>query len=98
MNSRAAARKNMKSTKRPLSVRRQDENNIVRISLVESVCGILVTDNAVGAQTERSGAAGPVSAWLGGATSPATSFHLQRLGSVRSIGAVEGVCVLVWSC
>jgi hypothetical protein len=33
---------------------------------LESVCGILVTDNAVGAQTERQGDAEPVSALLGG--------------------------------
>jgi hypothetical protein len=40
-----------------LQLRSQDENNIVRISLMESVCGILVTDNVMGAQTKRSGAA-----------------------------------------
>jgi hypothetical protein len=43
-----------------LQLRNQDENNIVRISIVGVVCVILVTDNAVGAQTERQGDAGPV--------------------------------------
>jgi hypothetical protein len=51
-----------------------------------------------GAQTGRRGGAGPVSVVLGGANSPATSFPLQRCRSVRSVGAVEGVCLAAWSC
>lgn len=41
---------------------------------MEAVCGILNTDNAVGAQTERPGAAGPVSALFGDENSPAAFF------------------------
>src|SRR5579885_2705565 len=46
-------------------LRSQDENFIFRISLMGLVCGILVTDNAMSAQTERSGAdkAGEDCAW-----------------------------------
>jgi hypothetical protein len=36
------------------------------ISFEGQVCGVLGDDNAMGAQTERWGAAGLVSAWLGG--------------------------------
>jgi hypothetical protein len=54
-----------------LQLRSQDENSIVRISLSEAVCVTLVTDNAAGAQTERPGAARPVSVVLGSANSPA---------------------------
>jgi hypothetical protein len=39
---------------------------MVRISLKEPVCGIMSTDNAVGAQTGRPGAARPVRDLLGG--------------------------------
>jgi hypothetical protein len=46
----------------------QDVNDIVHNSILESVCGILVTDNAAGAQTERRGDAGPVRFLLGGET------------------------------
>ena len=47
-------------------LRSQDENNIVRISLVVAVRGIMVRVNVVGAQTERPGVAQAGEALLGG--------------------------------
>src|SRR5262245_36465148 len=51
-----------------------------------------------GAQTERRAVPIQWGACLAVRAPPAISFRLQRLRSVRSIGAVEGVCVPVWSC
>jgi hypothetical protein len=57
-------------------LRSQLENNIVHISILESVCGIMDEDNPAGAQTERRGDAGPVRLLLGGETRRPTLFEL----------------------
>lgn len=49
-------------------LRSQLENNIVRISILESVYGIRDEDNAAGAQPERRGDAGQAELQLGGET------------------------------
>ena len=78
-------------------MRSQDENDIVRVSLVLVVCGILDKDNVPGAQTERSGAARPVRLPLGRETHRPPYFLFPDLDSAGPFSAVEGVCLWVRS-
>jgi hypothetical protein len=57
---------------------------------INADCGILVEDNAVDAQTERSGTARPVNALLGGENSPAAFFPCQRFDVVCSFADRKG--------